>query len=101
MEATDAIAKLKEVVGWRAVKALRSRTAVLKIWRNSSPHNWWVESKTGRMLWHSASERPRWLPGLGMFELVSDSKELVVFYWGSDSGQPCQSIYRLKNRFVE
>ena len=87
---------LLDIVGSKAVRALKERGAVLKIWRNSSPHNWWVESKRGLMLWHSSDGIGRKLPNLKNFNKLDDSTERVVQYWGSDSKSPCLSIFLLK-----
>ena len=63
---------------------------MLKIWRRSSPHNWWIESKRGKQLWHSGGVG---VPDLRLFRLLKDSNERVVQYWGADSGRPEMSIY--------
>jgi len=90
---------LRKIIGEKAYRALK-RGAVLKIWRNSTPHNWWIEGKRGKMYWHSESEGPNRFsrPPLKFFDKVSDSGERVIAYWGSDSGQPCESTFVLKEK---
>jgi len=94
---------LKKVVGRSAWRALRERGAFLKIWRNSTPHNWWVEGKRGKMYWHSDSSGPKQYerPPLRFFTPIEESKEKVVNYSllgrrGRDCGQPCSTTYVLK-----
>jgi hypothetical protein len=87
---------LRSVIGTHAVRSLQT-TGLLNIWRNSSPHNWWVEAKRKSTVWHSGDEDRR-RPNLEMFDLVSE-KGRVIQYWGSDSGRPMHSIYRLKGRY--
>lgn len=86
---------LKKMIGEKGYRALREGRAVLRIWRNSSPHNWWVESKRGIMYWHSSSE-DFIRPPLSLFVKVEDSKDKVIQYWGSDSGMPQESTYLLR-----
>lgn len=91
---------LSEVIGPRAMRALKEDRAVLKIWRQSTPHNWWIESKKGLQLWHSGttdgSDLPTYLPNLKLFYEVEESDEKVIEYWGSDSGSSSLSIYKLR-----
>lgn len=67
--------RLRKVIGVGPTRSLRLGCSVLKIWRRSSPHNWWVENKRGNMLWHSGEGCPR--PNLGLFELVKHSDRLI------------------------
>lgn len=91
--------RLLNLVGPKAMRSLKHRNGVLKIWRNSSPHNWWVESAKGKMYWHSSSED--WIrPNLSNFELV-DEEGKIVPYFGKDSGKPVLSIYKLKEREIK
>lgn len=61
--------QLRSIIGQGALRSLQT-TGTLKIWKRSSPHNWWVESKRGNMLWHSKTtyeEGKRIYPDLSMF----------------------------------
>lgn len=86
---------LRSAVGDKAYRYLR-RGGLLQIWRQSSPHNWFIENprKPGEYYWHSAPGHPH--PNLRAFELADDSHQRVPIYWGSDSGRPSLSRYRLK-----
>lgn len=93
---------LRKLIGAGALRSLQMRKSTLKIWRRSSPHNWFVENKHGNMLWHS-SEINRHLPRLEMFALVRHSSRRI---WtgcpeivGSDEGACELSIYKLKKRY--
>lgn len=93
---------LRKLIGTGALRSLQMQKATLKIWRRSSPHNWFVENKQGKMLWHS-SENDRHLPCLDVFALVRHSSQCI---WtgcpeivGSDEGASELSIYRLKKRY--
>lgn len=95
------IKELRKVIGNGAVRSLRLQKSVLKIWRRTSPHNWWVENKKGEMLWHSSPGERR--PSLDMFDLVEHSSNCI---WtgspeivGRDEGAPEESIYRLKKEY--
>lgn len=88
---------LKSLIGSRAYNYLR-RGGFLRIWRCSSPHNIWIETKKGDYLWHSESDRSiRKVPDLSLFEEVYSSDKRVVKYFGSDSGIPEGSLYVLKS----
>lgn len=88
--------EVKEKVGQKAFNAL-SKGAVLNCWRNSSPHNWWVEDSKGKMLWHSDG----WgdVPNLILFQKVSDSSQRVSygasFFRGADDGMPQHSKFKM------
>lgn len=84
--------ELKKLIGPSAYRCLAKNGGVLKIWRNSSPHNWWIEGKRGKIHWHSSGYSR---PGLKLFEIVENSTNKVIDYWGSDSGKPSLSIYIL------
>lgn len=92
---SDLLAPLKRLVGGWALRALR-RGCPLRVWRRSSPHNWFIENERGNMLWHSECEHPRELPDLRLFRKVSDSKQRICLYWGADSGMPELTLYRLR-----
>lgn len=51
----DALKLLNTPVG----RALLRDGTTLRRWSNSVPANYWVESKTGRMLFHSDRDNPR------------------------------------------
>ena len=88
-----AASRLREIVGLRAFRALRCGCRLF-IWRQSSPHNWFIETSRGQMLWHSSPGEPR--PALSAFVEVETSQERVCSYWGRDSGLPSLSAYRLR-----
>ena len=89
----NAAGRLREIVGSRAFRALRCGCRMF-IWRQSSPHNWFIETTRGQMLWHSSPGEPR--PALSAFVEVETSQERVCRYWGGDSGLPSMSAYRLR-----
>lgn len=91
---TDELKRLKNTIGIQAYRCLTKNGGVLKIWRNSSPHNWWVEGKRGKMYWHSSGYSR---PNLKLFKLVGNSTDRVINYWGSDSGSPSLSTYALRD----
>ena len=94
-EELQALRNLKSLIGSRAYRALLNGRP-LEIWRQSTPHNWFIETKKGGdFLWHS-DDCPRYLPNLCIFEKLSDSNERVIQYWGGDSGKPQLSSYVLK-----
>lgn len=66
---------LRKIVGVGAVKSLRLGKSLLKIWRRSSPHNWWIENTKGNILWHSWPGEPR--PSLEAFSLVRHSRKKI------------------------
>ncbi len=92
----DRHARLRALIGGAAYRALL-RGCPLQVWRNSSPHNYWVDSKRGRghALWHSWE---REYPDMGLFRLLKHSAECVIRYWGADSGRPRHSFYALRKR---
>ena len=85
---------LRDVIGQRAYKALCCG-CLLQIWRGSTPHNWFIETKRGDMLWHSDPGWPR--PSLKLFDKVYDSESTIVRYWGADAGHPELTHYKLKS----
>jgi predicted dehydrogenase len=61
--------RLQDIVGKRAFTAL-TKGRYLEIWRQSSPHNWFIEKADGSgFLWHSHSGSL--YPSLWMFDCVS------------------------------
>lgn len=93
----EELKKLKEVIGLRAYMALR-RGAPLRVWRRSSPWNWWVENRKGKMLWHSDRGRPR--PSLDMFEQAVNRGSVIDFnFCHSDGGKYESSFFFLKKEF--
>lgn len=90
---------LQLTVGRYAYEQLRSGKASVHLWRGSTPHNCWVESKSGNTLWHS-SDYDR--PPMKMFEIVTESKERINHSWiHSDGGHPFESIYSLKPEYLK
>ena len=96
-EPTDAqLIKLAGVIGEDALEALQGGRAVLRIWRRTNPHNWYVEDSQGDMPWHSAEGADRHLPDLRCFELVEESPDTIsASFPGRDAGRPERSTYRL------
>lgn len=71
-------AGVKEVVGLRAHNALRRGRPLVR-WRQSSPHNWFIERADGNgYLWHSLPGEK--FPPLHFFRMVyaDDSIEFYV-----------------------
>lgn len=65
--------ELRAIVGTGGVRSLQT-TGTLKIWKRSSPHNWWIESKRHDQVWHSRTtydEGPRLYPNLDMFYTIT------------------------------
>lgn len=90
--------QLKEHMGLDAYRALR-RGAVLRVWRRSSPHNWYVENKRGKMLWHSTGWGDR--PNLSMFLLRSNSNKKIEYSIVHSAGGFSESSeYVLKPEFL-
>lgn len=94
---------LSSVIGSRVLRSLQLGKSTLIIWRRSSPHNWFVENKKGKILWHSGEGLQRVLPNLSMFKLIRNSSRRIwtgnSFVVGSDEGVPELSKYRLKKRY--
>ncbi|MEW6617376.1 MAG: hypothetical protein AB1333_03070 [Patescibacteria group bacterium] len=92
--------QLRQVVGVQVVRSLQTRKSFLFEWRRSTPHNWWVENRRGKMLWHSSDDRSiRQIPDSMLFEIVKHSKNLIItgsWLAGRDEGRPEETIYRLK-----
>lgn len=87
----------KHIGGW-ALRALRNGTAKLQLWRGSSPHNWWVETDKGNVLWHSNESGDH--PDLAMFTLDSQSEKRVPpSILHRDGGLPYQASYALRPEF--
>lgn len=93
----ETLNQLKKAVGARAYRYLR-RGGFLKCWRQTTPHNWFIETKKGDILWHS--EPGTLFPRLKAFEKKHDSDQKVIQYWGADSGSPSLSMYSLKEEFL-
>lgn len=98
------VEELVSVVGMKATRALMERGAMLHVWRNSSPHNWWVAPKTNEhnYIWHS-DEYDRERPSLKAFCGVSE--EGVVSYGssmfqGSDAGMAQWSKYVVNPKLI-
>lgn len=91
--------QLKDIIGGWALRALLGGRP-LQIWRNSTPHNWWVDSADGHNnLWHSDEYDCR-RPDLRLFDNIKNNGK-VIQYWGSDSGLPRHSFYVLKPKIIK
>lgn len=77
-------ARLREVVGARAHNALRRGRSLIR-WRQSSPHNWFVERADGNgYLWHSCpGER---FPPLHLFHMVHADDSVEVYILKENNG---------------
>lgn len=104
-ETQEHLRQLRKIIGAGATRSLQLRCSMLKIWRRSSPYNWWVENKRGESLWHSSDDRSdRVVPPLDMFEVLEHSKRAVGCYWpgivsAKEAASPELSEYRLKTRY--
>lgn len=88
---------LRKLIGPNAFRALKERDATLKIWRNPSPHNWWVEGKSGKTYWHSDSSwATRRTPDLKLFQFVESEGLVYSGGFSHDDGRPALSVYKLK-----
>ena len=108
MTREERIAELREIVGTSAVRSLQT-SGTLNIWRNSSPHNWWVESKRKQTIWHCCTADHHLHPGvscwgrpdLTMFEVKSQTGR--VRYPGpmkfSDEGSVMHEVFVLKKAY--
>ena len=67
---------LKNIIGKRAFTYLK-RGGILRIWKRSTPHNWWIETKSGEQLWHSDDDIGRQLPDISLFNNVFKSKYTI------------------------
>jgi hypothetical protein len=98
----DDLTELRQLFGRYAFQRLREGKATLTIWRGSSPHNYFIESKKSRsgFLWHADTERPRVLPNMEMFELVSESNDKIAYSnIHYDGGKSYTSDYVLKKEY--
>lgn len=94
------LAEIMVVIGYKATKALMNG-GNLHIWRNSSPHNWWVSPKNDEhnYLWHSDDQSyARELPPLKAFCGVSEEGVVsygnnFMFAGASDAGMAQWSKY--------
>jgi hypothetical protein len=96
-------AQLVQLVGEEVYDALMNRGACLQIWRQSTPHNYFITEGSdsgGTILWHASEEKGRRLPRMGIFEKIEDSEQKVPIYWGGDSGKPSLSTYKI-NKLAE
>lgn len=85
------------VIGEEAFDALL-KGSTLNVWRNSTPHNRWINSPNGKgnYLWHSEKyERP----DMSLFEEAYKSSQTVSyggsFFRGGDEGMSQESKYKL------
>lgn len=91
---------LIDLFGEKNVKKLKNNTAVLKIWRNTTPHNYWLEDKTGQMLWHSNDKNhyTAFSMRLKYFIKLKDSNNIITrSLFGGENGLSEESTYTLKN----
>src|SRR3546814_20596452 len=84
---------LRGLSGDAAYRYLR-RGGRLRVWRRTSPHNWFIENRHGETLWHVGEDRR--IPDLRLFEIASESSARICSYWGSDSGMPDSCSYTLR-----
>ena len=101
-EITKAVFGLRRTIGKEALTALQRHEATLRIWRRSSPHNWWVQpnDESAMHLWHSWKSQPN--PDLSMFDLLEDSDARIrgdISIIGADNGAPEESVYVLKDEY--
>lgn len=96
MKYTNDISKLVEAVGKDNVKRLREGWT-LHCWRNSSPHNWWLQPPRG--VDDDEVNLDRTQIRFDFFYKSYNSKKRVISYWGSDSGMPVETTYRLKRKY--
>lgn len=100
-----------KIVGTKAAVQLLEDKAVLHVWRNSSPHNYWIApiNKEYNMIWHSKDLRESLkmsdgsfiqtrVPPMMLFKNISN--EGIVSYGRSilklgDEGKSMKSVYKL------
>ena len=91
----ELIAKIGKV----AFNALKQGRATLNLWRGSEPYNWYIKTKTGKMLWHSDTSKVFDMPPINLFEKVSDSKETIrvpeTFFKIPGNGNPELTVFKL------
>lgn len=97
---------MASIIGREATIALFERGALLNIWRNTSPSNWWVATKEAEhnYIWHSDSEcSSKRVPNIRCFSLVNE--EGIVYYgsrWSMFSsykkGTPSHSKYTVNKK---
>ncbi len=97
------IKKLENIIGKKALRSLRERRAVLKIWRGTSPFNWFVENAQmfKGYLWHSIEGEKK--PNLNLFEEVPSGYDEIIktgFSWVQGEGNPYLSSYALKEEYL-
>lgn len=94
---------LERLIGKKALRSLRERRSSLKIWRGTSPFNWFIENRKRNrgFLWHSCEEK-RIYPDLKLFEKETDSKEIIQtgLKWIDGEKSPYLSTYLLKEEFL-
>jgi hypothetical protein len=92
---------LLSLIGEAPLKELLKEEASLQIWRNSTPHNWWIESSSKETLWHNDTQKMfSSKPKLSLFENTNNSSRTVSYggslFRGSDEFKPQHSFYSLK-----
>lgn len=88
-------------IGKVAFNALKQGRATLNLWRRSQPFNWFIKTHTGKTLWHSDTSKVIDRPPMGLFEKISDSKEIIkvpesIFFKIPGNGDPELSVFKLK-----
>lgn len=76
----------------KAVLKLMESGWILCCWRNSSPHNWFLEHpETKQEITIGRNDFDSW-----WVRKLRNSKDRVIQYWGSDSGMPVETKYVLR-----
>lgn len=91
---------LINLFGEKNVKKLKNGTAILKIWRRTTPHNYWLEDKKGKMLWHSNDENHHKAFSIRIkyFIKLEDSGNVITrSLFGGENGLSEESTYTLKD----
>lgn len=76
-----------------ALKLFRTEGAVLRVWRGSSPHNWWIENDIGDELHFTSESGNRDIPALLLavgqpVDLAFDAGTIAPSWAHRDGGQP-------------
>jgi len=93
---TEEEKKIQEREKQHCIRLLK-KGGKLHCWRDSSPHNWWIEPpkyyKKGWFIYHWEGA-PGFIQSLKTIcKKENDSDQKVIQYWGSDSGMSCHSIW--------
>lgn len=104
----ELLERIVKVVGIEATAALMDG-AVLHIYRNSTPHNWWIAPAADEHdhLWHSSEE---WsmdrVPPMKAFSLLNEEGSVsygnnIMFQGRSDAGKAVHSKYRINPKMKQ